>query len=154
VIVPFLFSLPYAVSGRHPDNPFAGLSGLGGVFGGLLAPRFRTPDYWALDKDSRRRVREIQRCGEASGDLLLDGVAAQRLQLAAQGQSSSKKAMPFLFALIVVVPIIAAVRADHWWLLAAVLETAVFARAIAVRDRDPARTRLRRLQAGRAAADA
>jgi hypothetical protein len=145
VLVPCLLSMPYALF-SHPLNPFGGLAGLGGPVGTLIAARFRDPEYWRLDKGARWRVREVQRTGQPSGDPQLDRLAVGRLSLIVKNEKANAVGLCITFALMLVTPVVAAVRTGHgWWLSAALPGALLLALWSGARRGDRPRVRLNRL---------
>jgi hypothetical protein len=117
-MLPFSAALPYAVFG-HPQDPFGGLSGgLGGLIGVLIAGRLREPEYWQLDKQSRRRARLVHHTGEPSGDRQIDTMALGWLSRSAERERWNV-VIPVSSVVMIATPVVAALRTGlEWWLIA------------------------------------
>lgn len=145
VLTPFLVGLPYAMFGR-PVDPFSGLAGLGGAIGALVGARLRDPEYWELDKEARRRVREVQFTGQPSGNPQLDGIAIGRLSLSVKNEKANAVSRGVVVLLMLAIPIVAVVRTGHgWWLITSLPGVLCLAAWSGARRGDSPRVRLDRL---------
>jgi hypothetical protein len=152
VLVPFLLAVPYAMF-NPPLDPLGGLGGLGGPIGVLIAARRRDPAYWRLDKESRRRVREVQHTGQPSGDRQVDDIAVARLSMSAEKEKANVVVTPVALTVMIATPAVAALRTGHeWWFVASLPAVLCLAWWLAVGRGEGPRVRLDRLtaQLGRA----
>jgi hypothetical protein len=109
---PWMLALPSAMFGVNTQS-FVGLAVL---IGGFTGNSIRDRDFLRLPGASRRRVIAVRRSGQLTGDRTLDGIAINRVRRAARTTRSDRVLIPIAVAIYLAVPVVAAVRADAWWL--------------------------------------
>ncbi|QTE30862.1 hypothetical protein [Pengzhenrongella sicca] len=113
IVAPWMLAIsPALFDGRSSSGP-----AIGSLIGVLVGSSLRDRKFLKLSGSARRRVIAVQRSGQRSGDPLLDKIALERLQRAVLGFRSDRIVMPILLAILVAIPVIAAVRDGGWWLL-------------------------------------
>jgi len=113
IAVPWLLALPPAMFGFQSNL----VVGLFALIGAAVGNSYRERDFLRLPGPLRRRVIDVQRSGQPSGDRGLDQLALDRLQRAASSAWQERVLLPVLVTIYVATPIVAAIRDNGWWLL-------------------------------------
>jgi hypothetical protein len=91
-------------------------TGIVGGAVGLLLVLLTGPDR-RLSLAERRRIRAAERTGDPTGDPRLDRILDLRRRRAERRTEHDRVVVPLLLVLLGSVPVLAAVRDSHWWLL-------------------------------------
>jgi len=117
VAAPWILALPAAINGVNTRwLPVSAL--FGGVLAGAVVNRIRERAYWNRSWLERQRIEVAMRTGQPTGVPELDAIALDRLQRMSRHPEADRVLTVVGSGMVVLVPVVAALRTTPWWLVA------------------------------------
>ncbi|WP_395729385.1 hypothetical protein [Nakamurella sp.] len=143
---PWILALPAAINGVN--TRWLSVAGMfGSVLAGAVTNRIIERAYWNRSWPERQRIAVAVSTGQPTGVGELDAVVLDRLLRASRYPGADRVVVLVLACVVVLVPVVAALRTTPWWLVALVGTLPTVALLVRTRRLEDPRVRLARFRA-------